>query len=375
MVLIFADRKILGLHGASTELRASRKQRRYMGFPVTVVLGASGRIGTVLRHCWPQSAPASQIPAPIPAQIPPRICWQSRRPLQALSRSQPAPAQTCLLDPLAEPQRLTQLLGGTERVLCLAGSIPGRSADLQDNSRLACAAVQAAARAAELSGGAAARVLLTSSAAVYGNQPGLLSEDSPLTPANAYGAAKVEMERRARDLGQQLGVPVTALRIGNIAGLDAILGGWQPGFCLDQFADGRSPRRSYIGPQTLARILAALVAAPALPAALNLAQPGPLEMAALLRAADLPFAWRPAPPAAIAEVELDLRRLQQLLPTAAPNAPLLPPADAPQMLAEWANIEPVLTGQPRRFTDQKSSPDAPTPDTTAPDTRTKEPRS
>ncbi|WP_379575072.1 NAD-dependent epimerase/dehydratase family protein [Pseudophaeobacter arcticus] len=351
--MIFADRKILGLHGASTARRVSRKQRRYMGFPVTVVLGASGRIGTVLRHCWPGIVSPSHIPAQIQAQI----FWQSRRGLGALPTvqptvqpiAQPAPAAACLLDPLAEPQRLTELLCGAEVVLCLAGSVPGRGTDLGDNSRLATAAVQAAAGAADLSGAPAARVLLASSAAVYGNQPGLLGEDSPLKPANAYGVAKVEMEHQARALGQQLGVPVTALRIGNIAGLDAILGGWQPGFCLDQFADGRSPRRSYIGPQTLARILAALVAAADLPPALNLAQPVPLEMAALLRAADLPFAWRPAPGAAIAEVELDLRRLQHVLRGSA----ALAPAEAPQILAEWTKIEPVLTAGPHHSTDQK----------------------
>lgn len=130
---------------------------------------------------------------------------------------------------------------------------------------------------------------------------------------------------------------------------------WKPGFCLDQFADHRSPRRSYIGPETLARLLANLGTCPDLPQALNLAQPAPLEMAALLRAADLPFAWRPAPHTSIAEVELDLSRLQHVLQ----DSPLiqdrrggaLDPAEAGQMLAEWAEIEPVLTGNTQRLTD------------------------
>ena len=322
-----------------------------MGFPVTVVLGASGRIGRVLRHCWRQSAP------PVEAEI----RWQGRQPLETGSKTE----TTCQLDPLADPAGLAQLVTGADLVLCLAGSIPGRGGDLADNSRLALATVRAAARAAETSGAPAPRVLLSSSAAVYGNQPGLLSEDSALHPANAYGTAKAEMEYQALALGQQLGVAVTALRIGNIAGLDAILGGWKPGFCLDQFADHRSPRRSYIGPKTLAKTLARLLASlrtcPDLPPALNLAQPGPLEMAALLRAADLPFAWRPAPHTSIAEVELDLSRLQHVLQ----DSPLsqdsprsqdrrggaLDPAEAGQLLAEWAEIEPVLTGNTQRLTD------------------------
>ena len=328
MVLIFAVRKILGLLCASTELRAGHKQRRYMGFPVTVVLGASGRIGRVLRHCWPRTASMAGA----------EIRWQSRQPLPP----QPGATAANLLDPLADSQGLAQLCAGAEVVLCLAGSIPGRGSDLADNSRLACAAVQAAAAQARDCGTPAARVLLSSSAAVYGNQPGICGAVRPPHPANAYGAAKLEMEQKALALGQQLGVPVTALRIGNIAGLDAILGGWQPGFCLDQFADGRSPRRSYIGPVTLARVLAALVARPKLPPVLNLAQPGALEMAALLRAAGHAFAWRPAPAAAIAEVTLELTPLQKLLQDGV-LSPALDAADASQMVAEWCDLEPVFT--------------------------------
>lgn len=399
-MVFFTQRKIPGLHKGSTKLRASCKQREYMGFQVTVVLGASGRIGRLLRHCW--SGEESRT----------RIRWQSRRPLPALKTPREALQEACLADPsqhtvldiLAEPQRLAELCRGADVVLCLAGSLPGRGGDLSDNSRLAIAAVQAAARAAQApdaqaadgqaaNGQAAgapfsgtgflgkrsspARVVLASSAAVYGNQPGLLREEGPpqhppmntslqatmpstmpttgpttvptCAPVSPYGLAKREMEHQALALGHQLGVPVTALRIGNIAGLDAILGGWRPGFCLDQFADGRSPRRSYIGPLTLARLLAALVAQKHLPPLLNLAQPGPLEMAALLRAARYPFCWQPAPEGAIAEVSLDLSRLRGILPDRDLQRLISEPADARQMLAEWRQIEPVfsknVTGQ------------------------------
>ena len=360
-----------------------------MGFPVTVVLGASGRIGRVLRHCWrqdlPQSPQSARLNPPLDQDRqaqetlpPPQIRWQSRSQLAPGSETE----TTCQLDPLADPAGLAQLMHGADLVLCLAGSIPGRGGDLADNSRLALASLEAAARAAETTGAPAARVLLSSSAAVYGNQSGLLSEASPLHPANAYGAAKMEMERQALARGQQLGVPVTALRIGNIAGLDAILGGWKPGFCLDQFADHRSPRRSYIGPKTLAQTLARLLATPGacpdLPQVLNLAQPRALEMAALLRASDLPFAWRPAPQTAIAEVELDLSRLQHVLQ----GSPLsqdwhggaLEPAEAGQMLAEWAEIEPVLTGNPQRLTDP-SQRDRPVRNPMQNHTKNKEPHS
>ena len=147
-MVFFTQRKIPGLHKGSTKLRASCKQREYMGFQVTVVLGASGRIGRLLRHCW--SGEESRT----------RIRWQSRRPLPALKTPREALQEACLADPsqhtvldiLAEPQRLAELCRGADVVLCLAGSLPGRGGDLSDNSRLAIAAVQAAARAAQAPG-------------------------------------------------------------------------------------------------------------------------------------------------------------------------------------------------------------------------------
>lgn len=296
-----------------------------MGFSDTVVLGATGRIGRLLQLCAPPEA---------------HLRLQARRP-QAETASAGAGAGTRaagwhVLDPLAEPQALARLAAGAGTILCLAGPVPGRGGGaMQDHIRLGEAAVQAAAAAG-------CRVLLASSAAVYGAQGGLLAEDAPLRPANAYGAAKAEMEARAAALGAELGVAVTALRIGNIAGFDAILGGWRPGFALDRFADGRSPRRSYTGLGSLARMLAALLAAPDLPPALNVAQPGAVEMAALLRAAGRPFAWRAAPAAAIAEVALDVARLEAHLPFA-PEA-----ADPEQMAAEWAALEPHFTQESRR---------------------------
>lgn len=309
-----------------------------MGFPVTVVLGASGRIGSVLRQEW---QPYHD-----------RIRWQARR---AAPRPR-ADEDWHLLDPLARapkglaaPDDLAQLMTGAEVLLCLAGSIPGRGkpgqdVDLADNSRLALAAVEAAAEATGAAAGttAPARVFLCSSAAVYGNQSGLLQESAALRPANAYGEAKAEMEQRAARRAQELGVQLCALRIGNIAGLDAVLGGWRPGFRLDHFADGQSPghspRRSYIGVQALARILAALVAVPNLPSILNLAQPGAVEMAALLRAAGRDYEPVPAPDHAIAEVQLDLELLQQILPG---HPDLMTAADPIRLVAEWIALNPA----------------------------------
>lgn len=308
-----------------------------MGFPATVVLGASGRIGSLLRHCWPQFPAVGGTSSDMP------VTWQLRRPVPRLCANE----KQVLLDPLADPDGLCDLLQDAEVVLCLAGSIPGRSGALADNCRLACATIKAAAtvaaRTGKRTGRSAARVLLASSAAVYGAQSGRLREDSPCLANQAYGRAKTDMEEQALGLGQALGVPVCALRIGNIAGLDAILGGWRAGFCLDQLADGRSPRRSYIGVQHLAQLLAALVATPGLPARLNLAQPEPVEMAALLRAAKRDFSWRPASDAVIAKVDLDLSALRRHLAQHPDADALLRPAEPAELVAQWASLEPHMT--------------------------------
>lgn len=286
-----------------------------MQFPKVLVLGATGRIGTILRKCWPRG--------------PQGPLWQSRTP-----RAGPG---WIVLDPLRDPATLAQAASGCGAILCLAGVVPGRGqvADLRDNIALAEAALRAGAAAVQDragQGGAAARVFLASSAAVYGAAPGLLHEDMALAPVSDYGRAKAAMEARAAALGHELGVPVTSLRIGNVAGVDAILGGWAPGFRLDRFADGTTPRRSYIGAITLARVLGELLAVADLPDVLNIAAPGAIRMGALLQAADLDWTPRPAPDTAIPDVQLCTGRLQRFTRFA--------PADstAAAMVAEWRRL-------------------------------------
>ncbi|AZV80638.1 NAD(P)-dependent oxidoreductase (plasmid) [Parasedimentitalea marina] len=299
-----------------------------MGFPatvreVTVVLGASGGIGWVLRQCWPGMLSAEA-----------QTRWQARRP-QADAGLQ---EDWVILDPLQDPDGLMQALEGADQVLCLAGVVPGRGTDLADNTHLALAAIEAAAQAADRSGRdeGAARVFLASSAAVYGAGSGLLREEEPVRPTHAYGQAKRDMELQALARGQELGVPVCALRIGNIAGLDAILGGWRPGFSLDCFPNGQSPRRSYIGVRTLAQVLAALLRTPRLPPIVNLAQPGTIDMGDLLRAAGREFALQPASERAIPEVAFDLTLLQKALS----QKDMPATADAACLAREWAVLEP-----------------------------------
>lgn len=190
-----------------------------------------------------------------------------------------------------------------DTVICLAGVIRGDAAALAVNSDLAVAALDLARDVG------ARRVILASSAAVYGAQSGVLGEACAVRPAAPYGVAKAQMEIAAQSW-QAANAPqmeVCALRIGNVAGADALLGGGPRGAgerVLDIFADGQGPRRSYIGPRGFAQSMARVIAAPTLPPVLNLALPGVVSMDGLLRAAGIGFVARRAAPEAIASVEL-----------------------------------------------------------------------
>ena len=276
-----------------------------------LVLGASGRLGRLLRAVWACDVPAR---------------WHARRPTPGF--------HAC--DILNDTGRLRSLAEGASTILCLAGTTDrtvgmGRAA-YADNVRLACAAVDAAARAG------CSRVFLASSAAVYGSAGGPLHEDSPGRDLSPYGQSKRDMEREAWLLAQSAGVALCSLRIGNVAGSDAILGDWQPGFRLDRFADGSTPRRSYIGPVSLARAVAALLAANAVPARVNIAAPGIVSMGALLDAAGLAWKARPAPANALPEVSLSTELLSRFW-----NAPLHA-GGATALVAEWHGTLHVRAG-------------------------------
>jgi nucleoside-diphosphate-sugar epimerase len=215
-------------------------------------------------------------------------------------------------------------------VLVLAGVTDGDAAALDQNRAIALRVCEAAARAG------ARHLLFASSAAVYGSTGDRAAGESAVPrPQGAYGASKLEMERAVMAWRAAAGAQapqVTVLRIGNVAGADAVTrlasrGGRQ---ALDRFAGGDGPVRSYIGPRTLAAVIAALavraLAGAPLPVVLNVASPGAVALAELMRASGIAFDWRPAPPAAIARVVLDTAALEALVPLA--------PADPAAMVAE-----------------------------------------
>jgi len=260
-----------------------------------LISGAGGRVGRLLR--------------PV---LGPRAIWAQRGPGADLD-----------WDPLAGPGPLIDWCarhGAPGVLLQLARGAPDDPA--RDDAAIGRATI-AAARAAGIG-----RVLLASSSAVYGgSRTEPWAEDDAVGPAGVYGRSKLAMERACAAPG------VTCLRIGNVAGADALLTNPARPVLLDRFADGSGPVRTYIGPVTLARVLLALAEAPALPPVLNLAAPGPVDMADLAAAAGLPVIRRAAPPEALARLVLDVSRLESLVPFADTDSA---PAT---MIAEWRRCQ------------------------------------
>lgn len=260
-----------------------------------LVLGSTGRIGTMLRRFWSRDTSRDTDITRL---------YQTRR---AQDRAESDLVVWDILDPL--PDTITGQ-APFDCMIVLAGIVPQAEANLALNISLGLASLEAAARLGS------ARVLLASSSAVYGassNAP--LSEEGPLAPANPYGRAKQAMEEACKVQARKLGLELCCLRIGNVAGADALLlngAALRQGetLQLDMFADGGTPMRSYIGPDSLGRVLMSLVRSPApLPDALNIAAPRPVSMGALAQTAHLPVTLRPVKDSAHQYITLDCTRL------------------------------------------------------------------
>lgn len=268
-----------------------------------LVTGANGQIGMLLRAAWhadPQIAPT----------------WCARRP----------PADI-VWSPGCECPDLPRC--GT--VVALWGRTGDDARRLAQNGELARAA-EHLARAC-----GAGRVIHLSSAAIYGPGRRMREKRKP-QPANAYGAAKLDMERVIADLPQD-GPRHVILRVANVIGADSLAAALRDrthAVTLDRFADGTGPCRSYIAPGDLARIFVALMRLPEddLPNILNVAAPAPVAMADLARAAGRHVLWRDAAAGAQPCVSLDTARLDRILPGA---VRCTTPA---QMIDNWHGLEP-----------------------------------
>lgn len=264
----------------------------------TLIVGASGRVGRLLARAWALAGQAPTLQhrgAGLSSDLP-QLEWH---PLSAA--------------PL-EPGRFRAMI-------VLAGAVRG---ELGLNAQLAEACGAAAVQAG------IGQVLLTSSSAVYGVNSGqACREDTPAQPVNDYGRAKLEAEAVAKHWRAR-GLAITALRIGNVAGADALLGGIRPSqpTMIDCFADGTGPVRSYVGPITLADIFACLLGKD-LPPVLNIGAPHPVAMADLAQAAGADWQYQPAPATAYQRITLDCSLLAQHYRFTENQS------DAAVMVAEW----------------------------------------
>jgi nucleoside-diphosphate-sugar epimerase len=283
-----------------------------LGKPL-LVTGASGKLGTVLRQCWAEGGPQGLVPL-----------WQGRG----------AVAQGWVgWDILTQRYAGPDLSGGV--VLHLAGGTAGAAVD--DHAPHALQVLETAAQAG------VRHVFLASTAAVYGRAgAAAVPETIPCAPVGAYGRAKAMMEERALDWVQRHpgGPGLTLLRIGNVLGSDSLIGGAKGRRVteLDPVPGApMGPARSYIGPVSLADVLARLCAlaveGAVLPQVLNVAARPAVAMGDLLTAAGFDWEFGPANSQVIARVELCVDRLLQLVPM---------PGDAgspARMLAEWRSLE------------------------------------
>ena len=253
-----------------------------------LILGGSGCVGRMLARVWPSG------PAPL---------WQRR------AGAAPISTKDLVWDILSEP--VPDLPQSVNAVIVLAGVVSGEQLAL--NTALAKAGCQLAAQLG-------VRTLVASSQAVYGRQTGAMSEDSMPDPANAYGIAKYDMERALKGLSD-----VTCLRIGNVAGADGLFGAMARGpLALDQFEDGRAPRRMMIGPVDLARVLVGLCqASQPLPDLINVAAQNLVAMDKIADAAGAEWRWQRAGEMSLPELEMDVTRLAGLVPLAPATAPEL----------------------------------------------------
>lgn len=245
-----------------------------------LVLGGNGRLGRILRRRWAGR---------------PGILWQARG-AGADIRWPPGDRWPGNLRPRA--------------IVALWGVVPGRG-DPAANRDLALAAMELGTRTG------ATRVLHCSSAAVY-TPHATPRDETQADPHTAYGHAKLAMEQAiaAWQTANPQGPSACIMRIGNVAGADSLFAALRKAgpVGMDRFSDGHGPRRSYLDHATLARVIDALLICPddALPAIVNVANTGVIDMAEIVRAARRPLTWAPAARPHDGVMALNLSRLNRL---------------------------------------------------------------
>lgn len=170
-----------------------------------------------------------------------------------------------------------------------------------------------------------AHVVLASSAAAYGSGTGaVLSEADTLNPVTPYGRSKAAMEQAVATFAASHQAPnITVLRIGNVAGADALTDAARRNavdgnpMTLHRLDDGTAPVRSYIGPRDLFDAVSDVIAAPTRPLrTINVVHPQPVTLDAMLRGyrdhvfPTLDWADAPAPAGTFPSITLATDQIQ-----------------------------------------------------------------
>jgi len=262
--------------------------------PRWLVVGSTGRVGRMVSTRWHQAAPQGV-----------DVIFQQRQGVDGAQFLNWPDLGNCtpLLENISEQ-------GKIDCMFVLAGATGGAPEELKANFVIADACVRAA-RSCGIP-----RVLIASSSAVYGvKENHLFFENDQPNPVNAYGGAKLDMELALNGVRD---IEVGFLRIGNVAGADALLlnlygAKKKKELLIDQFEDGAGPYRSYIGPITLSNVLEILARMPlAIPRILNVAAPGLIAMADLAEAAGASWRYVSAPSEAYQSIGMDTSLLQKI---------------------------------------------------------------
>ena len=272
-----------------------------------LITGAGGRLGALLRAARDLSP-----------QVGRSFLFQSRGPGMDICWS---------------PGDSTEDLPRVDAVIALWGATSGTEDELAENARLVPVTSQLARDLG------ASKVIHLSSAAIYG--PGQdMNEDHPIGNCNPYGKSKIDMEHAVDAHREADGLVHICLRLANVVGADSLAPALRQSSpaTIDNFGTDTHPQgplRSYISATDLLAIFDALINLPAAawPHVLNIACPTPIAMDALILAADKEVIWRSAPQSAVAQVTLDVTRLQTLLPS------LSFLSTAPALINAWRRLE------------------------------------
>jgi nucleoside-diphosphate-sugar epimerase len=280
-----------------------------------IFLGSSGRVGQMLARIWPHAGGRDLL-----------VDWQYRQHSGIYNPCVVWPnfaSSTPLLEHVQNVGRLDGMF-----MFCGVTPQSAHKSEMHDNIRIARDAVNAAVDSG------IKRVILASSSAVYGE--GLNhSEASRAHPASEYGAAKLEMEQACRRIAGQHDLELCCLRIGNVVGADSVTlhaANTQSILELDIYPDGSGPRRSYVGPDMLAKILIDLALYKGcLPDVLNVGSRTPVTMDDLLNAANIRWSARMGQADASQNITLNCTLLEQLCGAG------IAAATPMQMITEWRN--------------------------------------